>query len=556
MKNYKDYFKDKKVTMLGLGLLGRGLNDAKFLAECGADLTITDLKTAEQLKPTLDKLKKYKNIKYVLGKHQLEDFRDCDFVLKSAGVPLDSIYIEEAKKNNIPIEMDESLFCKIVSEQFCPEQSRGAESISDCHCEQSVAIHPLCHSQMQVPISMGINSGRNPGKSEMDPRLLSTKLEINHGNDRKGVFVVGVTGTRGKTTTTYLIYEILKEALRLRSGHLKTQVFLGGNIKGLATLPLLKKVWGHNRPVQQTGHPALTKAGISGNPPVAIVVMELSSWQLQGFGDAKISPNISIFTNLMNDHLNYYGSTSLTTSSAIQRYFDDKKYIYKNQKPEDFLVIGESMDKKVGKVKSQKFVAKKDIVPIDWNLKIKGEHNLENIACAISVARIFGIEEKIIKKVVCNFAGVEGRQQFLRNYKGIKIYNDTTATTPDATIVALKSLGNKTDKNIILILGGADKTLDMSELVCEIPKYCKKVILLAGTGTDKLGILNNEYGMWNKTNIQKILVSNLKEAVKHALDQAKRGDTVLFSPAFASFGMFKNEFDRGEQFTKIIKKLK
>jgi UDP-N-acetylmuramoylalanine--D-glutamate ligase len=526
MKNYKDYFKDKKVTMLGLGLLGRGLNDAKFLAECGADLTITDLKTAEQLKPTLDKLKKYKNIKYVLGKHQLEDFRDCDFVLKSAGVPLDSIYIEEAKKNNIPIEMDESLFTKIVSEQFCPELSRGTESISDCHCEQSVAIHPLCHSQMQVPISMGINSGRNPGKSEMDPRLLSTKLEINHGNDRKGVFVVGVTGTRGKTTTTYLIYEILKEALRLRSGHLKTQVFLGGNIKGLATLPLLKKV----------------KAG-------DIVVMELSSWQLQGFGSAMISPQISVFTNLMNDHLNYY-------KGSMERYFDDKKYIYKNQKPEDFLITGESMDKKVGKVKSQKFVAKKDIVPIDWNLKIKGEHNLENIACAISVARIFGIEEKIIKKVVCNFAGVEGRQQFLRNYKGIKIYNDTTATTPDATIVALKSLGNKTDKNIILIMGGADKTLDMSELVCEIPKYCKKVILLAGTGTDKLGILNNEYGMWNKTNIQKILVSNLKEAVKHALDQAKRGDTVLFSPAFASFGMFKNEFDRGEQFTKIIKKLK
>ncbi|MCX6717410.1 MAG: UDP-N-acetylmuramoyl-L-alanine--D-glutamate ligase, partial [Candidatus Taylorbacteria bacterium] len=118
MKNYKEYFKGKKVTMLGLGLLGRGLNDAKFLAECGADLTITDLKTAEQLKPTIDKLKKYKSIKYVLGKHQLEDFRNCDFVLKSAGVPLDSIYIEEAKRNNIPIEMDESLFCKIVSEQL------------------------------------------------------------------------------------------------------------------------------------------------------------------------------------------------------------------------------------------------------------------------------------------------------------------------------------------------------------------------------------------------------------------------------------------------------
>ncbi|MCX6717132.1 MAG: Mur ligase family protein, partial [Candidatus Taylorbacteria bacterium] len=372
----------------------------------------------------------------------------------------------------------------------------------------------------------------------MDPRIRE--------DDRNNrVTIVGITGTRGKTTTTYLIYEILKKAFenrgasRLCSGHLKTQVFLGGNIKGLATLPLLKKV----------------KDG-------DIIVMELSSWQLQGFGDAKISPNISVFTNLMNDHLNYY-------KGSMERYFDDKKYIYKNQKPEDFLIIGESMEKKVGNVKSQKFVAKKGIVPIDWNLKIKGEHNLKNIACAISAVRIFGIDEKIIKKVVCNFAGVEGRQQFLRNYKGIKIYNDTTATTPDATIVALRALSdsrikiqdsgiigrnhesrimNPESKRIVLIMGGADKTLDMSELVCEIPKYCKKVILLAGTGTKKVESL--------KSKVKSVEVDNLKEAVKYALDQAKRGDTVLFSPAFASFGMFKNEFDRGEQFTKIIKKLK
>jgi UDP-N-acetylmuramoylalanine--D-glutamate ligase len=340
------------------------------------------------------------------------------------------------------------------------------------------------------------------------------------------VTVVGITGTRGKTTTTYLIYEILKKVFG-------EKIHLGGNIKGLATLPLLKKV----------------KEG-------DIVVMELSSWQLQGFGDAGISPQISVFTNLMNDHLNYY-------KGSMKRYFGDKKYIYKNQKSEDFLVIGESMNKKVGKVKSQKIVAKKNIVPIDWNLKIKGEHNLENIACAISVARIFGIEEKIIKKVVCNFAGVEGRQQFLRNYKRIKIYNDTTATTPDATIVALRALGeshstslDKTrdkklgikSKKIVLILGGADKTLDMSELVKEIPKYCKKVVLLAGTGTKKVESL--------KSKVKSMEVNNLKEAVKHALEGAKRGDTLLFSPAFASFGMFKNEFDRGEQFIRIIKKLK
>lgn len=450
--------------MLGLGLLGRGLNDAKFLAECGAGLTITDLKTQEQLKPTLDKLKKYKSIKYVLGKHQLKDFQKTDFVLKSAGVPLDSVYIEEAKKNNILVEMDESLFCKIVNSNLSSSRMRGSR------------------------------------ESELDSRL--------HGNDRGEVCVVGVTGTRGKTTTTYLIYELLKKAFG-------SKVYLGGNIKGLATLPLIKKI----------------KAG-------DIVVMELSSWQLQGFGDAGISPHISVFTNLMDDHLNYY-------KGSVERYFDDKKLIYKNQKPEDFLIIGESMEGKIGKVNSKKLIAKKDSIPEDWDLKIKGEHNLENISCAVSVARIFGIDEKIIKKVVCNFTGVEGRQEFLRVYKGVKIYNDTTATTPDATIVALKSLGDKTGKNVVLIMGGADKTLDMSELINEIPKYCKKVILLAGTGTEKV-----------KGKIDGTVIESLSNAVLEALKGVKKGDILLFSPAFASFGMFKNEFDRGEQFVKIIKKLK
>ncbi len=438
--------------MLGLGLLGRGLNDAKFLAECGAVLTITDLKTKEQLEPTIKKLAKYKNIKYVLGEHRLEDFRDCDFVLKAAGVPLDSIYIKEAKKNKIPVEMDESLFAKCVS----------------------------------------------------------------------NVKVVGITGTRGKTTTTYLIYEILKLAF-------PKKVYLGGNIKGLATLPLLKKVKGGD-----------------------IVVMELSSWQLQGWGEAKICPNISVFTNLMDDHLNYY-------KGSVKKYFEDKAKIYLNQDKSDYLICGEKISKQIGEVKSQKIIAKKNDVPKSWKIKIKGDHNLENISYAIKIAEILGVPEKTIKKAVENFNGVEGRQEFLREYKGVKIYNDTTATTPDATIAALKALSPdqgstlvrdskfniQYSKRIVLIMGGADKNLDMSGLIKEVPKYCKKVILLAGTGTEKLG-----------GKIDGIEVKSLKNGLLEALKWIKRGDILLLSPGFASFGMFKNEFDRGEQFVRLVKGLK
>jgi len=427
--------------MLGLGLLGRGLNDAKFLAECGADLIITDLKTKEQLEPTLKKLAKYQNIKYTLGEHKLEDFRNRDMVLKAAGVPLDSIYIAEAKKNNIPVEMDESLFTKLA----------------------------------------------------------------------QGVSVVGITGTRGKTTTTFLIYEILKDTFGVK-------VHLGGNIKGLATLPLIKKV----------------KKG-------DIVVMELSSWQLQGWGEAKISPSISVFTNFMDDHLNYY-------KGSVEKYFYDKSLVYKNQKSSDVLICGKNISKKIGKTKSKKIITGKNAVPKSWKIKIKGEHNLENISYATEVARILKAPEKIIKKVIENFNGVEGRQEFLREYRGVKIYNDTTATTPDATVAALKSLGQggaSTKKNIVLIMGGADKNLDMNGLIKKAPKYCKKVILLTGTGTEKLG-----------GKIDGILAKSLKEGLLEALKWVKRGDVLVLSPGFASFGMFKNEFDRGEQFVRLVKALK
>src|SRR5579864_2531859 len=117
--SYADFFKGKKVTQMGLGLLGRGVGDAEFLAAHVAELTVTDLKTSAQLQPSLERLKSFKNIKFVLGGHQLEDFsglggRAPDFILKAAGVPLDLPFIAEARKNDIPIEMEASLFAKLV----------------------------------------------------------------------------------------------------------------------------------------------------------------------------------------------------------------------------------------------------------------------------------------------------------------------------------------------------------------------------------------------------------------------------------------------------------
>ena len=114
MVGYNQYFKGKRVTVMGLGLLGKRLGDIAFLAECGAKVLVTDLKTAKELAPSIKKLQKYKNIQYVLSKHRLKDFENCNFVLKGQGVPLDSPYIAHARKKGIPVEMDESLFVKLA----------------------------------------------------------------------------------------------------------------------------------------------------------------------------------------------------------------------------------------------------------------------------------------------------------------------------------------------------------------------------------------------------------------------------------------------------------
>lgn len=445
-ENYKTFFKGKNVTMLGLGLLGRGVNVAKFLAELGAELTITDMKDATALAPSLKQLTKYKNIRYVLGKHELRDFKNCDMVIKSAGVPLDSPYIAEAKGNKIPVEMDASLFAK-----FTPAT------------------------------------------------------------------IVGVTGTRGKSTVTHLLKHILDIAY---PGH----VFMGGNVRGMATLPLLKK----------------TKIG-------DIVVLELDSWQMQGFGDAKISPHISVFTNFLPDHLNYY-------KGDMGKYFNDKANIFKYQNEGGVLVVGEQavqeLKSRKCKVKSEILVAKKSLVPKAWKIKILGEHNRANIACAIAVCKELDVDEKAVKKGVESFDGVPGRLELVRIAGGVKYYNDTTATTPDGNKAALGALGVKGKKNIVLIAGGNDKELDYSDMAKLVHKTVKGLVLIEGTATEKLLAK-----IPKKTSYPLFIVGSMKDAFAYAEEIARRGDTVLLSPGAASFGVFKNEFDRGDQFVKFVKRI-
>lgn len=440
------YFKGKKITVMGLGLLGRGVGDALFLAECGADLIVTDLKTEEQLQDSLAKLAQYPNIKFTLGEHKLEDFEGRDMILVAAGVPMDSPYLAHAREKGIELAQSATLFAKFS----------------------------------KIPM-------------------------------------IGITGTRGKSTTTAMIAHIIETV----TGE---SVIKGGNVRGVSNLQLLKEV-----------------------KEDSLAVFELDSWQLQGFGWAGISPHVAVFTTFMDDHLNYY-------KNDTNIYFADKANIFINQEESGVLVTTPEVFEKVKEFAKGKNITlgqevvlvDSSIIPEDAILPMPGEHNRLNAALSVAACRAVGLTDEEIFEALPSFPGVEGRLQLLTTTdKGVRIYNDNNATTPQATVAGLEAVGK--DRNVILIAGGADKNIDVAPLALAINQHCKNLILLPGSGTDKLVPLlhGGEVGV--------SVYGDLATAVAEAVRLAASGDTVLFSPGFASFGLFTNEYERNDQFVSLVK---
>ena len=439
-ERFKKAYQGKKVLVMGLGLLGGGVGVAKIFTEIGAQVTVTDLKSEEELKPSLRKLENLP-IKFVLAKHNKKDFETQDLVVRNPAVARDSQWLKIARENGVPVAMATALFAR-----FC------------------------------------------------------------------GKPIIGITGTRGKTTTATLIYELLKSVGR--------DVLLGGNVRGVATLSLLKKLKDNS-----------------------IVILELSSWELQGFEKEKISPHISVITNIYPDHMNRY--------SLMEDYIEDKKLIFKYQSKDDFLILNKENPetKKMAQQAKAKIIwfAKKDF-PDEWHLRLPGEHNQENAAAAYQAGKILELDPRWMKPVFETFKGVEYRLEEVAEIDGVKYINDTTSTIPQATIVALKAIGQPK----ILLAGGASKNLELAELARQIVKKTKAVVLLNGTATEELTSLINRSG-----GEKKILgrFGRLKKAVLIAKEAARPGDVILLSPGCASFGMFKNEYHRGQRFNQIVKSL-
>lgn len=344
--------------------------------------------------------------------------------------------------------------------------------------------------------------------------------------------VIGVTGSDGKTTTSSLIYEILKQNNK--------KCYLGGNI----------------------GVPLFTK--LEEMEKDCYVVLELSSFQLMTM---EVSPEIAVITNITPNHLDIHKS--------YDEYIEAKSNIFKYQDKDGILVLNydneitrnlanESNGKVVYFSSREKLnngiIVDDGIIKITEdglrrhilntkNIHLRGIHNYENICAAIGATKsVLEIEKSI--KPISEFRGVEHRLEYVRKINEIKWYNDSIGTSPTRTIAGLNSFNEK----IVLIAGGYDKHLDYEPLAKPIVERVSSLILLGQTANKIESVVKNELKDQNK-NMPIYKVNSLEEAIIMAKQVAKLGEIVLFSPASASFDSFKNFAERGNKFKKIVQEM-
>ncbi len=456
MNSYSEFkasLKDKKVLVWGLGISGGGVNVARFFAEQGADVRVTDMKTEEQLQTSVDELKQFKNISYKLGTQDKEDFLWADIIMKNPAIPPTNELLLAAYEAEKQVETELTLFFK-----YC-----------------------------------------------------------------KG-YTIGITGTRGKSTTTALLTHILKQ----------------GN----------KRVWdgGNNRKSLIVQLDEINEDDL--------VVIEVSSFMCDSLNRVGVSPRLAIITNIYPDHLNWHPD--------MQHYIDSKGALVKYQTENDIAVLnidnpevetnylksGNSRKVTIGKNADFKITENtvNDPSALEYeitNSSLQGEHNLYNAAIAIAAATNLGIESELIQSALGTYEGLEYRQQVIAVKSGITYVNDSTSTMPQATLVCLERflpLGP-----VHLILGGVDKNLPLEPLL-ELLSKCATVHLFEGSFYDKL--LND----WPQIKDDKTKgpFSSMKDAIDSARSVAKIGEFVILSPGAASFNLFKNEFDRAEQFDEVV----
>lgn len=394
---------------------------------------------------------------------------------------------------------------------------------------------------------------RTPGISPLTPEIVKAKKKNIEISSQIKLFLdlcpcktIGITGTKGKGTTSTLIYDILKED-NIKN---KKNIYLAGNI-GTPPIKFLDKLKKDD-----------------------LVILELSSFQLM---DVTKSPNISVVLDVKIDHMDYHKSK--------KEYIQAKENIVRFQTKNDYAVLNlDSLTSinfaSVSPTEKDYYFSKRKSVDLGTYVKwprngygvkdgdiilraddkdysicktnevsLRGLHNLENITAAITASYLAKAKINSIKKVVKKFKGLEHRLELVRELKGVKYYNDSFSTTPDTAIAAINSF----KEPIVLIVGGSEKGADYKELGYVISHSTVKTIISIGiTGPKIIKYLNANAK--KRINIVSKL-EKMKDIVQNAYCETKKGDVVLLSPASASFGLFENYKDRGNQFKENVSNL-
>jgi UDP-N-acetylmuramoylalanine--D-glutamate ligase len=453
----------KRVLVMGLGLLGGGVASARYaVAQGAAEVTVTDLRSAEMLAPSVAKLDGLP-IRYVLGHHDENDFRNADVVVRNPNVRRNSPYLTIAHDAGKRIEMEIAWFFRA--------------------CRGKIA---------------------------------------------------GVTGTRGKSTTTLLLHHLLSEA--------GWEPLLGGNLGNIETLSLLPEI-----------------------TPDRWIVLELGNWMLEGLHTVQRSPQLAIFTNLLPDHLDAY--------DGMEDYGQAKTSIFRYQRPGDRALFNATNtytrryanEAQTGEVwlydpdRGVSYPREQAADPTAARpfryadaIRLRGAHNIATVQAATLAAELLGLDEATIHMGVASFSGVPHRLEVVRELDGVTWVNDSASTAPVAGVAALASFSEP----IVLIAGGNTKKIDHRDYAEAAATRAKRIILLKGSATEDFAAdIRAAAARRHLVDPIEGIYDDFASAIQRARALAAPGDIILLSPGFTSFGMFLHEFDRGDQFRALVKAL-
>ena len=487
-------FLNHRVTVVGLGGFGGGIGVVRFLAEQGARILVTDLRSAEELKSSLNQLDASWPVTLRLGRHVEDDFRNTDLIVVSPAVPKDSPYLGVARQAGVPLTSEMNLFW---------ERNRG-RVIGITGSNGKSTTTALIHSIFQAADAIAGDPGPNCA-----PSLTSPTRKRGSGND--------IPSLARRASVRHTDTEIPGGcAIPARK---KGRTWLGGNI-GVSLLPVVEQI-----------------------QPEDWVILELSSFQLEDLEPLQPQPEIAVVTNFSPNHLDRHGT--------VAAYRHAKQNLLRWQTPECFAVLnahGEVADWTTAATRLLFGASDDQRASLSSWLRLPGAHNVENAQAAVAVALAAGISMEAIESGIRSFKGLPHRLEFVAEVSGRRCFNDSKSTTPEATVLAVQAF----DEPIVLLAGGYDKQIDLASIADAAVRRCRAVALLGQTGPQLASLI--ETAARNSNVVAPICrcFESFEPAIAWSLQVSVAGDIVLLSPGCASYDWFQNYIARGEQFVGIV----